>query len=138
MRAFMYVCMYVCVYVCMNVRTYVCMYVGVYVCTKHTIFTRIHTNTDGEHYFEAVFSQSNKSNGESLDDGWNTIGLVSGKEDRWEDEWWRDGRRNHTWGTHVYVYVCVCVCMCIYKVRICVYVYMCICQCVFLEDRVVA
>ena len=54
----------------------------------------------GRHYFEVTFTQPHLQPGESLEDGWNTVGLVEGHEDAWHEQWWDDGRRNYTYGLH--------------------------------------
>ena len=56
----------------------------------------------GEHYFEVVLEEEGKSSkGETLSEGWNTIGLVSDAESNWEGFWWSDQNRSlHSWGLH--------------------------------------
>ena len=37
---------------------------------------------------------------DTLEEGWNTIGLVAAGETDMNGWWWRDERRQHTWGVH--------------------------------------
>jgi len=67
----------------------------------------------GRHYFEVSISQEDKPDGlphDTLEEGWNTIGLVSHSETNFKGWWWKDKRRRHTWGIHDsmrHAYVCV-------------------------------
>jgi hypothetical protein len=57
---------------------------------------------EGEHYFEVVLEEEGKSSkGETLSEGWNTVGLVGDAESNWEGFWWSDHNRSlHSWGLH--------------------------------------
>ncbi len=37
---------------------------------------------------------------DTLEEGWNTVGLVAAGETDMNGWWWRDKRREHTWGVH--------------------------------------
>ena len=37
---------------------------------------------------------------DTLEEGWNTVGLVAAGETDMNGWWWRDERRSHTWGVH--------------------------------------
>ena len=57
----------------------------------------------GRHYFEVSISQEDKPEGldeDTLEEGWNTIGLVAAGETNFKGWWWRDSRRMHTFGIH--------------------------------------
>ena len=57
----------------------------------------------GKHYFEVSIWQDDKPPGlpaDTLEEGWNTIGLVAAGESNFNGWWWRDARREHTWGLH--------------------------------------
>ena len=61
--------------------------------------------SSGRHYFEVSISQNKARTpdelpADTLEEGWNTVGLVGAVETCFSGWWWRDERRQHTWGVH--------------------------------------